>query len=157
MYTTMNGHAKCSKVFHHLEFGLLSFRHLITIRRLMFHHHILTRGDEELIKKVYEKQKNTHMKGDWYRTFLTDFEFIQEDLNEDFIKATPKEVYRKIVGEKVTKNAFNYYMEQKLNSKKKMKNLVYKELKIQPYLSNSSFTFKKIPHTGDKASLDRCG
>ena len=34
-------------------------------------------------------------------------------------------------------------MEQKLNSKKKMKNLVYKELKIQAYLSHSSFTLKE--------------
>ena len=115
----MHGHAKCSKVFFHLEFGLLSFRHLIRIRRLMFHHNIITRGDEELINKVYQNQKNTHIKGDWYRTLLTDFEFIQEDLNEEFIKATSRKVYRKIVGEKVTKKALHFYMEQKLSSKRK--------------------------------------
>ena len=48
-----------------------------------------------------------------------------------------------MVGEKVTKNAFNYYMEQKVNSKNKMKNVVYKELKIQAYLSHSNFILKE--------------
>ena len=68
---TMVSHSKCSKVFYYLEFGLLSFRHLIMIRRLMFHHHILTRGDTELIKKVYMSQKENNLNnlGEWKNAY----------------------------------------------------------------------------------------
>ena len=47
----VDGHAKCSKAFILMEFGVLKIRHRITIRRLMFHHHIVTRDSKELIKK----------------------------------------------------------------------------------------------------------
>ena len=53
----VDGHSKCSKVFYYLEFGVINLRHIIMSRRLMFHHHILTREDNETIKKVYGKQK----------------------------------------------------------------------------------------------------
>ena len=109
----------------------------------MFHHHILTRGDEEIIKKVYLKQKDTHIKGDWFRTLVKDFEFIQEDMNEDVIKNTPREEYRKIIKRKVMAGAYKYYMEQKEKSKKKMKYLVYEEVQIQPYLNQNMFTLRE--------------
>ena len=49
------GHAKCSKAFYYLEFGALMIKHIIMIKRLMYHHHILSRDDCEMIKKVYLK------------------------------------------------------------------------------------------------------
>ena len=65
--THMDGHSNCSKVLTYFEIWLLSFIHLINIRRLMFRQHILTRGDEETIKKVYMKQKEHHKNGDWIK------------------------------------------------------------------------------------------
>ena len=61
-------------------------------RRLMFHHHILTREDNETIKKVYSKQKESHIKGDWFRMLISDFEFIEEEINEDLKKAYQKKI-----------------------------------------------------------------
>ena len=49
--------SKCSKAFILLEFGVLSFRHLIMIRRIMFQHHLVNRDNKELVKKIYVKQK----------------------------------------------------------------------------------------------------
>ena len=46
------GHSKCPKAFYFLEFGTLMVRHLVMIRRLMYHRHILTREDCETIKNV---------------------------------------------------------------------------------------------------------
>ena len=37
------------------------------------------------------KQKETHMKDDWWRMLLKDFEFLKGDINKDFIENTPKE------------------------------------------------------------------
>ena len=141
--TLMDGHSKCSKVFIYLEFGVLSFRHLITIRRLMFHQHILTREDHEIIKKVYMKQKEHHTKGDWFRMLIKDFEFIKVDMIEDTIRSSTKEEYRKLIKQQVKASAFKSYMQQKEQSKKKLKGLVYEDIKIQPYLTQDIFSLKE--------------
>ena len=72
-------------------------RHLVTIRRIMFHHHLLTRQNSELIQKVYFKQKETKLKGDWIQLIEDDFQFIGEQMDEEKIRNTPKEEYRKII------------------------------------------------------------
>ena len=49
------GHSRCPKPFYYLEYGLIMFRHIIMIRRINYHYHIVTREDTEIIKKVYMK------------------------------------------------------------------------------------------------------
>ena len=43
------GNSKTIRAFVFLEFGVLKVRHLIMIRRLMYHHHLATRPNHELI------------------------------------------------------------------------------------------------------------
>ena len=50
----------------------------------------MTRENIELIKRIYEKQKEAASKGDWIKIIREDFEFIGEVLDEDIIKYTPK-------------------------------------------------------------------
>jgi hypothetical protein len=57
------GHSQTSKAFVLLEFGVLKIRHLIMIRRLMYHHHLITRSDQELIKKSVLKTKAKQPEG----------------------------------------------------------------------------------------------
>ena len=45
---------------------------------------------------------------------LSDFEFIEEDIKEDFIKNTPKEDYREYRNIKIKEGAFKYYMKKKV-------------------------------------------
>ena len=52
------GHAKSNKVFYYLEFGVLMIRHVVMMRRLIYHHHIINRDNDEVIKKIYQKQLN---------------------------------------------------------------------------------------------------
>ena len=63
----VSGHAKCTNAFYYLEFGTLMVRHLVTIRRFMFHHHLLTRQNSELIQKVHFEQKETRNKKYWHQ------------------------------------------------------------------------------------------
>ena len=49
------GNSKFSRAFTILEFGVLGIWHLIMIGRLMFHHQLVTRTNNELTKKVYLK------------------------------------------------------------------------------------------------------
>ena len=63
----MNSYLKSANVFHYLETGSLILRHILTINRLMYHQHLLTRSSNETIKKIYMKQKNDCVKGDWFQ------------------------------------------------------------------------------------------
>ena len=53
---------------------------------------------------------------------LSDFEFIKEDIGEDFIKNTSKEDYKEIIDTQLYAGVFQYYMKKKEKSKKKTKN-----------------------------------
>ena len=139
----VEAHSKCSKAFILLEFGVISFSHLIRIRRIMYHHHIIRRDDKEMIKKIYLKQKEDNLKGDWFQTLLTDFASIKEDLDDERISKIPKEEYRKYIKQKVEKEAIESYMKLKEKCKKKMKYLEYDKLAIQSYIINGSFTLKQ--------------
>ena len=56
----------------------------------MYHHQILTREDSETVKKIYLKQKEEYVKGDWYQLLKTDFQFIEQEMIEDEIMSIPK-------------------------------------------------------------------
>ena len=42
----------------------------------MYHHFILTRDEKETIHKIYKKQKEEFVKGDWFQLLKEDFQFI---------------------------------------------------------------------------------
>jgi hypothetical protein len=139
----MGGHSKCPTEFYYLELGVLMFRHILVIRRLMYHHHIISRKDNEIIKKIYTKQKETHIKGDWYEMVEKDFQFIGGRICDEMIKSMCKNEYKKLIKQKVEKSAFNEYMIKKENHTK-LQDVKYDKLKIQNYLSNTHFNKEEI-------------
>ena len=60
----------------------------------MFHHHLLTRTNNELIKLVYLKQKENIIKGDWLRTLQDDFVFIGKEINDEKNVSYSQEKYK---------------------------------------------------------------
>ena len=52
-------------------------------------------------------QEESYLKGDWLRMLMKDFDFIQEQIDEDNIRSTPKEIYRKYIRNKVVKGLLN--------------------------------------------------
>ena len=135
------GHSRCPKPFYYLEYGLIMFRHIIMIKRINYHYHIITREDKELIKRVYMKQKESPIKGDWIHAVRKDYEFIGENLEnmEDCIKNTSKDVFSKNIKYKVYQAAFKSYLELKESCRKKMSNLTYEQFVIQDYLTSTQF------------------
>ena len=69
------GHSKTPVIFHHLETVTLKLRHILMKNRLLYHYHIITRDDKETLKKIYNKQKEDSIKGDWYELIKKDFLF----------------------------------------------------------------------------------
>ena len=122
----------------------MKFKHLLTVRRLMYHYHILTRDDTETIKKIYNSQKVSHIKEDWYSTIIKDFEFIQIVQNDDDIKKISKLDYCKYIKSKVEEAAFQVYLQKKVSNKKKLEEINYQEFFIQSYMNHKMFGEKEI-------------
>ena len=144
LWSLVKGHSKCSVAFITLEFGLLQLRHRILKRRMMYHHHILSRNDEELIKKVYIKQKEDSIKGDWIRTLQSDFKFIGEEINDQNIVRMSQDEYRSFIQKKIEQASFLYYLSLKEKCRKKLQNLKYDRLRTQDYLTNGQFSQEEI-------------
>jgi hypothetical protein len=134
--TLLGTHSKTPIEFLLLECGVLKLRHTVMQRRLMYHYHLVTRDDEETIKKVYLKQKESHIKGDWYRTLQKDFAFIEQEMNDEQIKQYSICQYKKMIKTKVENAAFKMYQEKKGH---KMEELKYDALNKQEYLMNPKF------------------
>ena len=132
-------HSKVASEFVYMETGSLMLRHILSMNRMMYHHHLLTLEDGETLKNIYDKQKSQPTKGDWYELLLKDFTFIGEDLNEEVIKSYSKTEYKKKVKAAIEKAAFKYFLEQKTKHTK-LDNIQYTTLQTQPYLCNSEFT-----------------
>ena len=62
----LNSHSKTAKELYYLETGTIEIKYIIAKRRLMYLHHILTRPDDELIYKVYNIQRISPSKGDFF-------------------------------------------------------------------------------------------
>ena len=91
----VNCHSKTANILYHLETGTLKLRHLLIKNMLLYRHHIVTRDENETIKKIYNKQKEDPLKGDWYKLVEKDFSFLGIELKEDDIKLYTKVEYRK--------------------------------------------------------------
>ena len=90
------------------------------------------------------KQKESSIKGDWFRTLQDDFKFIGEEIKDDKIVTFSKPQYKLYIQDKVKIAAFHAYLALKEKSKKKLKSLEYTSLNIQPYLISEKFSSKQI-------------
>ena len=60
----------------YLETSTLSIKHVISVRRMLYLKTILSRHDDEVVKRVYNAIKERPLKGDWYFRVASDFEEI---------------------------------------------------------------------------------
>ena len=88
-------------------------------------------------------QKENACKGDWIHLIRKDFGFLGENIQDQVITDTPKDIYRKWVKTKVKNAAFKEYFKLKKESRKKLNSLQYEELVIQPYLESSHFSLEE--------------
>ena len=89
------------------------------------------------------KQKESSVKGDWIQLLRKDLEFMKEDFSEDIILKSSKDVYNRYVKQKVKLSAFNEYLEMKQKCEKKLGNLKYTDLSIQPYIVSNRISIEE--------------
>ena len=95
----------------------------------------------KLLRKFVLKQKENSCKGDWIHLLREDFAFLEEDICDEIIQNTPKDIYKLWVRKKVKMAAFKNYLILKEDSKKKLKDLHYEKLEVQSYLQSSQISF----------------
>ena len=96
----LGAHSKTSTSFLHLETGTIPIRFVIANRRLVFYYNIMSKPGSELIKRVFNAQKDNPTKGDWYHTIKSEFELIMEDIgdyDEQTIKSMKFSSYKKFI------------------------------------------------------------
>ena len=136
------GHVKCATEFYHLETATWKLRHHVSYLRIIYHQNILQREANETISKIYHKQKEGTVKGDWLKLLNEDFKFLGVDINEQEIISTPKEIYKKQIRNLMDKSVFRYFMNLK-EGHTKLQGVEYKQFQLQPYLATMTLSNKE--------------
>ena len=142
----LNAHSKTSTAFLHLETGTLPIRFTIANRRLVYYHTIVSKPDSELVNRVFKAQMSKPTKGDWFTTISEDFKLIEEEIenfDESTIKSMQLKKYKQFIKKKIKHAAFEY-LEKDKSTKSKVKNIEYKNLAKQSYISSSNFTDDEV-------------
>ena len=139
----LGAHSKTAKEMLYLETGTTPLRFLIQSRRLSYLHHILTRDENELIRRIYDAQKRKPINDDWYITITGDREDLKMNLDDDQIKIMKKNKFKEHVKNKVKEKALNYLNSLK-QSHSKVKHIKFNKLEPQKYFFHKEFKLSDI-------------
>jgi hypothetical protein len=124
----------------YLETGQIEISHVITVRRLMYLHTILTRHKDEITSKTYAAMKLNPLKEDWINLVSEDLQTIQMTLeNEEEIRNLTKTQFKAMVKRKVRQAAFIELQEAKRNHSK-VRDIKFQSLGMQEYIASSKFS-----------------
>lgn len=139
MRSLFKSHSKTSIEFLHLETGTLPLKFIISSRRLNYLHNILKRQENEMLLKVFKAQEENPLQGDFVTLVKDDFKLIDVPYDENRIKSMSKKQFKIFVKKKIREAAFKYLMFAK-KDKSKIKDLKYRKLESQKYLSSKLFS-----------------
>ena len=102
-----------------LELGLCPIRYLIKKKRILYFHKLIKSDEKNIAKRVFEKQWETPLKGDFAA-------YLKQDLNEIGIvpntvftfKEYSKDQFKRLISTKINKAALNFLLNEKNNMKK---------------------------------------
>ena len=135
--TICQAHAKTPLEFLYLETGCAPLRYVISTRRIMYLHHILSRDEKELIKRVYNAQKTKPTKGDFAELVQVDLKLV--GMTEEGLQTISKKDLKVLVKENINAAVLQDMKEkQKLHSK--TRKIEYKKLMMQHYMKDSKMT-----------------
>ena len=129
-------HSKTPSEFLYLETATIPLRYTLMIRRMLYFQTIVTRSEMELIRRVYNAQRDDPVKGDWVNILKEDFKYISEEVNEEDAKSTSKFEYKKNIKNKIRQKVFED-LKQVKETHRKVRNIKYESFEIQEYIKNS--------------------
>ena len=110
-------------------------------RRLIYLWDILNKNESELVRKVFNSQKEFYVKHDWAQQVKQDLIECGIDLTDEEIACMKRISFKKLVTEKIRRIAARYLISQKLQHSKS-EHLIYSE-NMQPYLRNESLKIEE--------------
>ena len=137
----LGAHSKTPRSMLYLETGAIPIRWIIKQRRINYLKHILSRNETELIRKVFEAQKQQPTSGDFVTFVRKDLEELgitEEDVDNLSKKQLKDELRRK------TKQHAFYELNEELQTSSKSKNIKFNKLEMQEYLKTDLLTKKEV-------------
>ena len=122
--------------------GKLDLKSLIQIRRMMFLWHILSRNKSELIYRVYQSQKISSNKGDWFRMIESDKKELNINMTDEEIQGVLKQMFKNHVKKKVKTRCIQHINKLKVQYPKS-KYLECSNLKTPEYIEDERLNNKE--------------
>ena len=139
----LQAHSKIPLEALYLETKSIPIRYIVASRRIMYLQNILQRDKNEMVRRVYEAQKEDPSSGDFVELVNEDCAAIKLDMTEKDIEKMPKLRFKKIVKAKVLKAAFEYLTTLQ-QSHSKMQNIKYKQFETASYMTSPKFSNENV-------------
>jgi hypothetical protein len=139
----VQGHAKLPIEFLYLEAGAMPMRFIIACRRILYQQTILKRPEEELIRRVYQAQKNDPLPGDFYQLVQQDYQVIGETMTEEYVQQQNRDAFKKEIKEK-TKMAALKFLKDLQSKHSKIRDICYQKLETQAYMTSPIFNNEEV-------------
>ena len=97
-------------------------------------------SEHELVKRVFQAQKDDPKKGDWWQAVQSDIETY--DINENELKLNSKNVAKKYIKDKIYEKAFEA-LKHAQSQHSKVKDIEYEQYACQGYMKNKQFSFEE--------------
>ena len=138
----LNAHSSTAIEWLYSDTGKYNLKSLIQIRRLMYLWHILSRNDTELIRRLYQAQKNTSSAGDWVKLVESDKQELNISLTDSEIQGVSKQMFKSYIKEKVKINYLNHLISLKTKHSKS-EHLDCTQIQMAEYISDQSLSTSK--------------
>ena len=144
-----------SNALKYLELGVIPIRFEIMKRKLLFLQYILKQGKDTMIYKILRAIEENPIKNDFVNKCKKYLELLKINITLDKIKNMTKLQLKKILKEKIQNEAFMYLRNQQAKQEK-IKDIQYKELKMQDYLADGDrkISVSKVIYRARGMSLD---
>ena len=124
---------KSSNAFKYLELGIIPIRFEIMKRKIMFLQYILRQEKNSMVYKIFKAMEDNPIKNDFVYTCKKYLEILKINTNFEEIGKMSKFTLKQILREKTKFEALVYLKSQQM-VQEKIKNIVYRDLKMQDYL-----------------------
>ena len=135
-------HAKTPSEFLYLETWALPLSKILACRKIIYLKTILKRNKHDLLRRVYEAQKENPTDGDYINLIKKDFETLGQSISEDTIINMTEDTFKNRVKTLVEKAAFEQ-MNAIKESHSKVRENTYNCLEAQKYILSSHLSYKE--------------
>ena len=98
------------------------------------------KSEHELVKRVFQAQKDDPKKGDWWQAAQSDLESF--NIKEDELKLNSKNVAKKYIKEKIYEKAFRD-LKNSQSQHSKVRDIEYEHYVCQGYLKSKQFSYEE--------------